>query len=150
MPLINSEIPTGSTIVFRVPARLADVRLLGFSVHALFVNLGFTDIETYQLELAITESANNIVKHSYQFQDDMFMSMKFITTDDKVICTFVDKGKFENFLKNNAQGEIAVDTILLPPNSRGIAIICEVMDEVSYRRSGDTNILRLVKYFSRQ
>jgi len=32
----------------------------------------------------------------------------------KVICTFVDEGKFENFLKNNAQGEIAMDTKVLP------------------------------------
>jgi len=71
MSSVTSEIPSGSTIIFRVPARLADVRLLGFSVHSLFLNLGFNDIDTYQLELAVTESANNIVKHSCQFQEDM-------------------------------------------------------------------------------
>lgn len=148
MPSVTNEIPSGSSIVFRVPARLADVRLLGFSVHALFLNLGFNDIETYQLELAVTESANNIVKHAYQFADSMYLDMKFSTSDNKVICTFVDYGKFENFLKNNGLGEFALNTKILPSNSRGIAIICEVMDEVSYRRSGDKNILRLVKYLS--
>ncbi|AGF77713.1 anti-sigma regulatory factor (Ser/Thr protein kinase) [Desulfocapsa sulfexigens DSM 10523] len=149
MSSVTNEIPSGSSIVFRVPARLADVRLLGFSVHALFQNLGFNNIETYQLELAVTESANNIVKHAYKFAEDTYFNMKFTTTDDRVICTFVDHGIFENFLKNNGQGEIAINTKILPPDSRGIAIICEVMDEVSYRRSGDKNILRLVKYFSR-
>lgn len=141
-----NTIPPGSTIIFRVPARFEDVRLIGFSVHALFSNLGFSNVETYQLELAVTESANNIVKHSYQFKENMYIDMKFTTTDKQVSCTFVDTGKFENFLKNNGLSDIANDTSLLPPDSRGICIICEVMDEVSYRRSNSKNILKLVKY----
>jgi len=146
MPLTHSSTSLDSNIVFRIPARLADVRLLGISVHSLFANLGFSDIDVYQLELAVTEAANNIVKHAYQYKDDMHMNMKFTIKDDKVNCTFVDKGQYQNFLKNNAWGEIATDTQVLPPNSRGIAIICEVMDEVSYRRAGSKNILTLVKY----
>jgi anti-sigma regulatory factor (Ser/Thr protein kinase) len=148
MPLATNEISSSSSILFRIPARLADVRLLGISVHALFANLGFNDIEIYQLELAVTESANNIVKHAYQYKENVHMNMQFAIFDDRVVCTFVDKGKFENFLKNNAQGEFAADTSILPPDSRGISIICEVMDEVSYRRSGSKNILKLVKYLS--
>jgi serine/threonine-protein kinase RsbW len=146
MPSANNEIFSGSSIIFRIPARLADVRLLGLSVHSLFANLGFNDVETYQLELAVTESANNIVKHAYQYEKDVFITMKFSTTDDRVTCTFVDNGKFKNFLKNNGQGEITTDTKMIPPDSRGIYIICDVMDEVSYRRSGSKNILTLVKY----
>ncbi|HIP81993.1 MAG TPA: ATP-binding protein [Desulfocapsa sulfexigens] len=148
MSAATSEIPSGSSIIFRIPARLTDVRLLGISAHALFANLGFSEIEIYQLELAVTESANNIVKHAYQYKKNVYMTMKFATTDDRVICTFVDEGKFENFLNNNGLGEFATDTNILPPDSRGICIICEVMDEVSYRRSGDKNILKLVKYLS--
>jgi len=144
----SNEILSGSSIIFRIPARLADVRLLGLSVHSLFANLGFNDVETYQLELAVTESANNIVKHAYQYEKDVCITMKFSTTDDRVTCTFVDNGKFENFLKNNGQGDIATDTKVLPPDSRGICIICDVMDEVSYRRSGSKNILTLVKYLA--
>lgn len=146
MQSADSSNLSDSTIVFRIPARLADVRLLGISVHSLFSNLGFSDIEVYQLELAITEAANNIVKHAYQYKDGMYLSMKFTIKEDKAYCIFVDKGDFENFLKNNARGEIAADTQVLPPDSRGIAIICEVMDEVIYRRSGNRNILTLIKY----
>ncbi len=143
----NSEIDSGSSIIFRIPARLADVRLVGISVHSLFSKMGFGDVDTFQLELAITESANNIVKHAYNYEENVYITVKFTITEDRVICTFVDTGKFENFLKNNGQGEIATDTKVLPPDSRGICIICDVMDEVSYRRSGDRNVLTLVKYF---
>ena len=147
MPFVNSDILSDSSIMFRIPARLADVHLLSRSVHSLFVNLGFNEVETYQLELAIPEAANNIIKHAYQYKEDVHITMKFSITDDKVTCVFVDKGKFENFLKNNGLGDIATDTKVLPPDSRGICIICNVMDEVSYRRSGGKNILTLVKYF---
>ena len=142
----NSGIVTGTSVIFRVPARLADVRLIGLSVHSLFADLGFDEVEAFQLELAVTEAANNIVKHAYNFQENASINLKFSTTPSKVTCVFVDTGKFENFLKNNGLDDIATDTKTLPPSSRGIFIICDVMDEVSYRRSGDKNILTLVKY----
>lgn len=146
MAIDTRGIVTGTSVIFRVPARLADVRLIGLSVHSLFADLGFDELEAFQLELAVTEAANNIVKHSYKFRKDSSINMKFSTTPSQVSCVFVDTGIFENFLKNNGLDAIATDTKALPPSSRGIFIICDVMDEVSYRRSGDKNILTLVKY----
>ncbi|MEA3469742.1 MAG: ATP-binding protein [Thermodesulfobacteriota bacterium] len=149
MPFAAREIFSGSSIVFRIPARLTDTRLLGLSVHSLFANLGFDKIQTYHLELAIVEAANNIVTHSYQEEEEKYISMKFSTTDDRVTCTFVDSGRFVNFLKDNGLSDICTASIRsLPPSSRGICIICDVMDEVSYRRAGDKNVLTLVKYLS--
>ncbi len=150
MTTANSDIVTGTSIIFRVPARLPDVRLIGLSVHSLFADLGFNEIDAFQLELAITEAANNIIKHSYNFQEKATISLKFSTTPSKITCVFVDNGKFENFLKNNGLDDIATDTKTLPPSSRGIFIICDVMDEVTYRRSGDKNILTLVKYLKQR
>lgn len=144
----ENEILSGSSIIFRIPARLADIRLLSLSVRSLFTGLGFDAIDTYQLELAISESANNIVKHAYQFQKDVSINMRFATTSDRLTCTFVDEGRFENFLKNNAQDETFRNSKVLPTENRGIAIICNVMDEVSYRRCKNKNILTLVKYLS--
>lgn len=123
--------------------------MLGLSVNTLFANLGFDKIEAYKLELAIIEAAHNIVKHSCQEEKKSHLTMKFAATDEKVICTFVDYGKYVNYLKNNGLGDICTTTIQsLPSDSRGISIICEVMDEVNYRRAGDKNVLTLVKYLS--
>lgn len=145
----SREISSGSSIVFRIPARLTDTRLLGLSVHALFANLGFNEIETYQLELAVIEAAHNIIKHSYQQEENCHITMKFSSAEDRVTCTFVDYGRFVNFLKDNALGDICTTNVQsLPSSSRGICIICDVMDEVSYRRAGEKNVLTLVKYLS--
>ena len=135
--------------MFSIPARFTDTSLLGLSVHSLFTKLGFDEIKAYQLELAIVESAHNIIEHSYQHEENGYITMKFSTTDDRVTCTFVDTGKFVNFLKDNGLNDIRTKNIQsLPPSSRGISIICDVMDEVSYRRAGDKNVLTLVKYLS--
>ena len=119
MTIDKSGIVTGTSVIFRVPARLADVRLLGLSVHSLFADLGFDEVESFQLELAVTEAANNIVKHSYKFQENVSINLKFSTTSSKVSCIFVDTGKFENFLKDNGWDDVATDTKALPPAAGG-------------------------------
>ncbi len=149
MPSATREISSGSSIVFRIPARLTDTCLLGLSVHSLFANLGFDKVQAYHLELAIVEAANNIITHSYQGEKDNHITMKFLAADDRVTCTFVDSGRFVNFLKDNGLGDGCSTNIqAIPPSSRGICIICDVMDEVSYRRAGEKNVLTLVKYLS--
>lgn len=146
MTQTGSNISTGSSIIFRFPARLEDTRLLGISVHALFHNLGFNEMTTYQLELAIIESANNIVKHAKLSKDKAQINMKFSVMKDKVVCTFVDQGKPIGFLLKNSQEDTCTYVSQLPVSKRGLAIVCEVMDTVNYKRTNEKNVLTLVKY----
>lgn len=148
MTLEGSNIPSGSSMIFRFPARLEDARLLGISVHALFQNLGFDKMTTYQLELAIIESANNIVKHAKLAKNKAQINMKFAVVSNKVVCTFVDQGKPIDFLLKNSQEDTCTYVSQLPVSKRGLAIVCEVMDTVSYKRTNGKNVLTLVKYLS--
>lgn len=148
MTLKGSSIPTGTSLIFRLPARLADARLLGISVHALFHNLGFNEKMSYQLELSVIESANNIVKHAGLEKDKAQISMKFAVMSDKVVCTFVDQGKPIDFLLKNSQENTCAYVKDLPVSKRGLTIICDVMDTVSYKRTNGKNVLTLVKYLS--
>lgn len=148
MTLEGSNIPTGTSMIFRFPARLGDARLLGISVHALFQNLGFNEKMCYQLELSIIESANNIVKHAGLEKDSAQINMKFAVMRDKVVCTFVDQGKPIDFLLEHSQEDTCTYVKELPVSKRGLAIVCGVMDTVSYKRTNGKNVLTLVKYLS--
>ena len=148
MTLEGSNIPTGSVLIFRVPARLEDIRMLGISVHALFQNLGFNEKATYQLELSIVESANNIVKHAGLDKNKAQINMKFAVMSDKVICTFVDSGKPNDCLLQKSQKDTATYINELPVSKRGLTIVHNVMDTVSYMRANGKNVLTLVKYLS--
>lgn len=148
MTLEGSNIPTGSIMIFRFPARLEDARILGISVHALFQNLGFNETMTYQLELSIIESANNIVKHAGLDKNKAQINMKFAVMSDKVICTFVDQGKPIDFLLKHSKEESCTYVDQLPVSKRGLAIVYNVMDTVSYMRANGKNVLTLVKFLS--
>jgi len=148
MTFDNSNIAPGSSIIFRIPARLGDTRLLGYSVHALFDNLGFSETVTYQLELALIEAANNIVQHAGLAKDNTLISMKFSVMNDKVVCTFIDQGKPVDFLLKDSQNDTVHNVAKLPVSKRGLAIVCDVMDKVSYKRVNGKNVLTLTKYFT--
>jgi len=145
----NSTIAPGSSIIFRIPAQLKDTRLLGYSVHALFDNLGFTETIAYQLELALIEAANNIVKHAGLAKDKAQISMKFSVMSDKLVCTFIDQGKPVDFLLKDSTTGTIQNVGNLPVSKRGLLIVCDVMDKVSYTRTNGKNVLTLVKYFTR-
>jgi len=73
MTFDNSNIAPGSSIIFRIPSRLNDTRLLGYSVH-------------------------NVGK--------------------------------------------------LPVSKRGLAIVCDIIDKMSYKRVNGKNVLTLTKHFT--
>jgi anti-sigma regulatory factor (Ser/Thr protein kinase) len=115
----------------------------------LFDNLGFTETIAYQLELAVIEAANNIVKHADLAKDKAQISMKFSVTNDKVICTFIDQGKPIDFLLKDSTNNTVHKIGSLPVSKRALLTVSEVMDEVSYHRNNGRNVLTLVKYFLR-
>lgn len=149
MTFDNATIAPGSSIIFRIPAKLDDTRLLGYSVHALFDNLGFTETIAYQLELALIEAANNIVKHAGLASSKSLINMKLAVMNDKVVCTFIDQGKPVDFLLKSSPNDTVRNVGNLPVSKRGLLIVCDVMDQVSYKRVNGKNILTLVKYFTR-
>lgn len=142
-------IAPGSSISFRIPARLGNISLLGISVHGLFSSLGFNKTDASQLELGVVEAANNIVLHAYQQKEDTMFEMKLSVTADRVTCTFVDQGKQTDYLQKHSTLYPNNELPSLAENKRGLSIIRKVMDEVSYRQHGKYNVLTLVKFLER-
>lgn len=148
MTLANSNIFSGSSITFHIPARLKDVRLLGLSARACFENLGFDAIRSYQLELAVTEAATNIVKYGGLAKAKDSVCMTFTVKDNNCICTFIDQGKPVEFIQKKSKSEPPVNIESFEVNRRGICIIHQVMDIVSYASASGKNVLTLTKHLS--
>ncbi len=145
MTVANNSILSGSAITFYISARLKDVRLLGLSARALFTSLGFGTLASYQLELAVTEAANNIIKYGIQAQPKASICLKFSVKDNTFICTFIDQGNPIEFLEKQSKAEKRVDVESFPVCKRGLCIIHQVMDTVSYTNVNGKNVLTLTK-----
>lgn len=136
----------GSSISYLIPARLADVRLLGISARALFTELTYDSTLVFQLELAIIEASNNIVLHAYQEDENKFFNMNFLVKEQQIQCTFIDQGIHKDFLNQSHTLNLSKEVKFLRENRRGVGLICTIMDEVNFTKKGKNNILTLRKY----
>ena len=146
MTLADSNISSGSSITFHIPAQMKDIRMLGLSVQSLFANLGFSALEACQLELALTEAANNIVKYGGLGNVTDRIWVKLVVKDNNVICIFIDQGNPVEFLLKNSESDICTNTATFPVSKRGPCVINKIMDTVNYARVNGKNVLTLIKH----
>jgi serine/threonine-protein kinase RsbW len=103
----------------------------------------------FQLELSLEEALVNIIKYAYPVKSG----------EIDIVCNCLDNNGIEIEIKDWGipfdPKKIAPKEIEeLPLEERpigglGIYFICQLMDEVSYRRKEGANILRLVKRFKK-
>jgi len=148
MTSANNTVLSGSSITFYISARLKDIRLLGLSARALFTSLGYGTLASYQLELAVTEAANNIVKYGGHVNTKASICMTFAVKDNNLTCTFIDQGNPIEFLEKQSKAEKRVDVESFPVCKRGLCIIHQVMDTVSYANVNGKNVLTMTKQIS--
>ena len=102
---------------------------------------GFNEPERSDIILAVDEALSNVIRHSYKGDPQGVVSLT---------CA-ADNGCLEIVLRD--KGEAVDPKHLEPPppdeirlGGRGIFLIRSTMDEVTFERDGDTNLLRLRKY----
>jgi len=94
----------------------------------------------YNLQLAVSEALTNVMKHAYPPDLPGRVSLSLRREEDSVIITVTDKGLPFNPAQipepdlDNPQG-----------HGLGMFFLREVMDSVTYGRSGLTNTLTLTK-----
>ena len=92
-----------------------------------------------QIELAAEEAIVNIIKHGYGKNPGTIEIECFLTDDEDVELSFKDKGIPCNPLENtHSEG------------GSGVKLILALMDNVSYQRQGQYNILTMRKRVTTQ
>ena len=129
----------------RFPASLEYMTALRHFVHALCIDsLGSDarDEQTYQLQLAVSELATNIVVHAYRDREAGEIELRGAGVDRRITLDFWDTGKpFE--MKPPTLPELE----RLAEGGYGSFIIQQCVDVVTYERDADRNHWRLEKIF---
>jgi serine/threonine-protein kinase RsbW len=132
-------------ITCRFPASLQYMTALRHFVHAFCVDtLGSDAAEdrVYQLQLAVSELATNIVVHAYRDVDAGEIELRGAGGDGRVTLEFWDTGKAYT-MKPPALPELE----RLAEGGYGSFIIQQCVDTVTYERDGERNHWRLEKHF---
>jgi serine/threonine-protein kinase RsbW len=142
----------GRRIKLVIDSNTEDVQMVSNVINRLCTLGPLTDVEIFQIELAVVESVNNVIQHAYNNERGHEVEIIFTLYANRVTLDVCDVGR-----TMDPKCMIQVDksplefdpTELnrLPEGGLGLAIIREVMDDVTYSSRHDKNTLTLTKRF---
>lgn len=133
-----------------IESKLENVPLIGITINKLSSLIFLSDIESYKIELCVVEAVTNSIKHAYGNEAGQDVEVVFTLYADRLTIDVCDTGKplDQNIMnkKNVSSLDVDLDDIAnLPEGGRGIAIIKEIMDTVSYKSEKRKNVLTMAK-----
>ncbi len=133
-------------LTYRFPASLQYLTAVRDTVHAFCVDVLESEAyeeQVYQLQLAVSELATNIIRHAYGGQEIGAVELRAHGDGSAVTLDFYDTGKtFER------KTPTLPDLDSLAEGGYGSYIIQQSVDQVTYERACDRNHWRLEKQFT--
>jgi serine/threonine-protein kinase RsbW len=135
-----------------IDSNLEDVQLVSNAINRLCTLGPLTDVEVFQIELAVVESVNNVIKHAYKNERGHEVEIIFTLYANRVTFDVCDGGrsmdpKYRMGVDNSPLEFDPTELNMLPEGGLGLAIIREVMDDVAYISCHGKNTLTLTKRF---
>jgi len=134
-------------VVLQVPITLAGVRLAAAAIKGITETVHGLD-DTCQVDVVVAEVGNNVVLHGHgksaSRREESRITITVETMEDGVILIFEDEGP--PFDPVTTPAGTPEQSIAKGGGGLGLFIIKQIMDELSYERVGNRNVLRLVKY----
>lgn len=125
-------------ISLQIDSRLDCVAPVGARINSLCCEHGMDEMNSYQVQTALTEAINNVIIHAYHNQPGYKVFVNW-SLKDKLICIEVsDKGKKMSKIPPDIEPSPEAE------NGRGWWIMRRWMDQVDYVSSNGLN--RLIMY----
>jgi len=124
-----------------IDSRLDHVELLGRAVRSLCTTVGVGVREAAQVELALVEAVNNVIRHAYHGRPGHVVEVTFTITHASLELEVLDDGE------PMTRGRIAQlefdprDVPNLPEGGMGLLIMHSVMEQVTFSRHEERNRL---------
>jgi serine/threonine-protein kinase RsbW len=140
---------------FAIDSNLGNVSLVAVAVNRICVQLGLDDLIAGQVELCIAEAATNAIRHAYHNEPGHTVAIALAAGTNHLNLEVSDSGtpmpveQEQRLIHGTRSIELqTTDRRSLPEGGRGLQIIHDLMDEVSYVRSGNINRLIMKKQFA--
>jgi anti-sigma regulatory factor (Ser/Thr protein kinase) len=126
-----------------IPAKLDQISVLSDMAERAAKDAGFDDRTAYLCALAVGEACENIVKHGYGGTGEGHVELTAASSDGILDLTIEDEAPPFNPAQ---QPDCASSEEKIPTEGGfGLLIIHNAMDEISYQRRGENNLLRMRK-----
>lgn len=145
----KSHAKKNNTFRLKIPANSENLDIIRKFVSGIAENMGFTEDEVYQIELAVDEACANVIKHAYtDTNTNSKLRNIFVTVRQHkggIEITIADKGKGFNpeELKTPDMDEYLKR---MKPGGLGVHLIKTLMDKVTFHiNPGVRNEVKMLK-----
>ncbi len=129
---------------FRIEANLDELRRVAAAAEELGLQEDWSPALVHQIDLAIEEIGNNIVRHGLDGGPGE-IEITLTSDDDSITLEIADDGRPFNPLKDAPKPDLEAALEDRPIGGLGIHLVLTMMDEMHYRREKERNHLTLVK-----
>jgi len=138
------------SVKFIIDSNLENIPLIGMSVNKLCSSAFFSDMDSFNIELCVVEAVTNSIRHCYGGQAGYEVKVVFTVTQDDIVLEICDTGPpMKPGVLDKAvlecPGEDTRDIECIAEGGRGLGIMKEIMDSVTYRSEEGENCLTLIK-----
>ena len=138
------------TIRLAIDSDLEQVSLVGMAINKMCSLIPFLDTQSDQIELCVVEAVNNCIEHAYGNEKGHQVEITFTLDPDRLVIDVCDTGKpMERELmepRNISALQIDPgDLESIAEEGRGLSIMNEIMDDMTYRTTSKKNCLTLLK-----
>jgi serine/threonine-protein kinase RsbW len=143
----------GRRIKLVIDSNIEDVQMVSNVINRLCTLGPLTDVEIFQIELAVVESVNNVIQHAYNNERGHEVEIIFTLYANRVTLDVCDVGRTMDpkYMIQVDKSPLEFDPTelnRLPEGGLGLAIIRQMMDDVTYSSRHDKNTLTFTKRFS--
>jgi serine/threonine-protein kinase RsbW len=142
-----------STLRLTIDSNLSDVPLVAVAINRICIHIGMDEIQASRVELCIAEAATNVIRHAYHGERGQTVAIAVSTDVERLQIEVCDWGtpmpaeQIDRLIHGAEIVEVdRADRALLKEGGRGLQIIHNLMDEVSYIREESLNRMQLTKY----
>lgn len=136
-----------SRVKLNVPAQREETPFLAQVTHLLGTHLGLGPEYSFELELAVTEAANNSIVHACEENPSLSIELEIVKSPSQITILLRDHGTpLRDFAPPPCPVPDNPSIEALPTRGFGLFLIHQVMDEVHYSSARGTNTMTLIKF----
>lgn len=135
-----------------IDSDLGNVSLLAVAVNRVCLQLGLDDLTAGHVELCVAEAVTNSICHAYHGMQGHSVELMLSADAGELRIEVADRGapmpadQQQRLARTNKDADFpAMDRRSLPEGGRGLQIIRDLMDQVSYISEGKQNRLIMSK-----
>lgn len=133
------------SVTFSIPSDANAVRWACLAVRGILDGVRLAEDDRYYVELAVSEVVTNSLRHAYENKPGNEIGLDVAVEEDRLVVSVSDTGLPLDPERIEA-ANLPLDNDSHPEQGgRGLFLVRQAMDEVTFGREGECNVLTMTK-----